>query len=96
MLERLRHFAHIRHRKSGKEFSTLQKLNLFYQAQRRPLLGSKAQFLALASANPTIKLQLHDAIRAIGACEDALYNEYRRDHDALVKHLPQEAEHEQV
>jgi hypothetical protein len=86
MLERLRLFSHIKHRKSGKEFSTLQKLNLFYYAQRRTVLMLRSQLELLAAANPTIKTQCYDALRSVGACEDALFNEYTRDRNALLLH----------
>lgn len=75
-----------RHRKSGIQFSELQKLNLYYQMQRRILLGAEANLRRLAGENPTIKLLMHDALISIGGATDALRNEYTRDRETLVKH----------
>jgi len=89
MLERMSRFV-VKHRKSGKPFSDLQRLNLFYQCERRQILGVKANLQVFMSRNPTLKQFVWDAIVSISAAEDALKREYERDHDALVKHTPVE------
>lgn len=76
----------VRHHKSNIPFSELQKLNLYYQMQRRRLFGVKAQLEATIRDNPGLKTHCHDALRAIGAAEDTLRNEFTRDREALRKH----------
>jgi hypothetical protein len=83
----------VAHRKSGVAYSELQKLNLYYNGQRRTLLGAEANLKLFAANNPTLKVQTWDAIRAIGSALDALRAEYDRDHAALTHHMP-EVEHE--
>jgi hypothetical protein len=83
----------IRHRKSNIPFSELQKLNVYYQMQRRWLLGAKAQLEGAIRHNPGLRIHCHDALRAIGAAEDALRNEFTRDREALLKHTT-EANHD--
>jgi len=86
MLERLRHFEHIRHHKSGREYSTLQKLNLFYGAQSRMVKMLIAQLENVARDNPTVKVACYDALMALHSVDDSLRNEYHRDKAALRQH----------
>lgn len=89
MLERSKHFI-VLHRKSGRSFSELQKLNLYYQGQRRLLLGIRGGLLHIGAKNPPIKTHCYDALTAVGAALDSLQNEYERDYGALLQHAPED------
>lgn len=88
MLERSKHFI-VLHRKSGRSFSELQKLNLYYQGQRRLLLGTRGSLLAIGAKNPPIKSHLYDALIHVNAALDSLQLEYERDHAVLLQHAPE-------
>lgn len=76
----------ITHRKSGLEFSDLQKLNLYQGNNRRVLAMLRAHLQLLGSRNPQISTFAWDAMRSIGAIEDALENEYQRDRATIALH----------
>lgn len=84
MLERLTNYS-VKHHASGRDFSQLQKLNLYYNWQRRDLLCVRTLLEGIARRNPQQKLLSHDAIMAIGAILDSLKTEYERDRAALIK-----------
>lgn len=89
MLERLRHYE-AAHTRSGKAMSLVQKLTLYWGSQRRYILGARALIEKVARENPGVKQQCYDALIALGAAEDVLVNEYKRDRHALDLHKTQQ------
>jgi hypothetical protein len=86
----------IRHRKSNKPYSELQKLNIYYNMQMFRLKGAHSNLSSAIreNADASVKTHLWDAIRSIAAAIDHLTNEYNRDRTALVAHNTETAHHE--
>lgn len=86
MLERLRYFDKTKHKKSGKDFTTAQKLTLFLGSQMRSIKCAQSHLSRIAHDNPTVTDEVREAIKAIGVVRAALEAEYQRDRAALSQH----------
>lgn len=75
------------HRKSNLPYSDLQRLNVYYNAQRRNLLGALANLERIGSTNPPQRRLCADAAVAINDVLASLEREYRLDRTALQLHL---------
>jgi hypothetical protein len=91
MLERMKLYE-VKHHKSGKPFSDLQRLTLFYNWQRRNALCAIAQLEAVSRNNPGLRLTIVQAEIKIHEILSDLTAEYNRDRQALCLHKPETQE----
>lgn len=86
MLERLHYFDKTKHKKSGRDFTTAQKLTLFLGSQMCSIKCVQSHLARIARDNPTMAGEVWEALKAIGVIRAALEAEYQRDRAALSQH----------